>query len=123
MARRALLSLRSRPEDAALVGEVSRIFRRYLTFAFALPPVELTTTELARELQSRAAGNPALAGSISDFLRRCDEWKFAPGARGTKLAAAPAAVELLEQIEVHRLQVARAAASQPQAAGVPPLIR
>jgi len=34
VARRALAALRDRPEEAALVGEVSRIFRRYLQFAF-----------------------------------------------------------------------------------------
>jgi len=101
VARRALAALRDRPEEAALVGEVSRIFRRYLQFAFALPPEELTTTELARALQTHAQGNSLLAGSIGDFLRRCDEWKFAPDARGTKLAAVAGASELLEQIELH----------------------
>ncbi len=120
-ARKALAGLRARPEDAALVGEVSRIFRRYLVFAFALPPEELTTTELTRALQTRARDNPELAGSINDFLRRYDEWKFAPGARATRLDAAAGAADLLEQIEAHRRQTA-AAASQTMAAGIPPKI-
>ena len=75
-ARTALAGLRGRPEDAALAGEVSRIFRRYLVFAFALPPMELTTTELVRALSKSSGGNPSLVESIADFLRRCDRMEI-----------------------------------------------
>src|SRR5204862_7846829 len=46
LARTALENLRSRTEDVALAGEVSRILRRYVAAAFNLPPDELTPAEL-----------------------------------------------------------------------------
>ena len=101
LARRSLTALRGRIVDGALLMEVSRIFRRYVIFAFNLPPDELTTAELQSALPSRA--HEEVLAAI-DFLRQCDEEKFSP--IGTPPNADPAsrALELLEIIEVHRRQ-------------------
>ncbi len=123
-ARRALEALRGRTEDSALVGEVSQVLRRYLYFALDLPPEELTTTELDGMLQSSRLNNPDLGKSAADFLRWCDERKFAPASnlaakaaedsrssspQPPRLGAVVVACELIDRIEVHRQQRLEAA--------------
>lgn len=101
-ARRSLAALRGRSPDGPLLMEVSRIFRRYVIFAFELPSQELTTAELNQALQSAPKAEPALAAAITSFLRQCDLDKFA-SRHGPPLAdAATSALELLERIEAHR---------------------
>lgn len=104
VARRSLAALRDRAEDGVLIMEVSRIFRRYVLFAFDLPPEELTTAELNKTLQSLPNAEPALAAAIGDFLRQCDEDKFAPRALPPRMNAVARALELLEKVEGFRQQ-------------------
>jgi hypothetical protein len=99
IARSALEMLRGRMEDTALVAEVSRIFRRYVIAAFLLPPDELTTDELQRAFRLHPKTSAEMAASIIEFLRRCDEAKFAPAPSTTALGAVGGALELLEKIE------------------------
>ena len=85
--------------------EVSRIFRRYIVFAFNLPPDELTTAELSRTLQSLPQAEPALAAEIGEFLRQCDEDKFSPPAMPPHVGVATRALALLEKVEARRRQL------------------
>jgi len=105
MARSALEGLRGRTEDAALVAEVSRVFRRYVVFAFNLPPDELTTGEIQLALKADSQASPDLISAIHDFLRRCDEWKFARVPTAAPAGVVQRASELLEKTEAHRAQV------------------
>jgi hypothetical protein len=101
LARRSLAALRGRKVDGVLLMEVSRIFRRYVIFAFSLPPEELTTTELQNALQSRAREDVSAA---IDFLRQCDDGKFSPMGTPPNSDPASRALELLEKIEICRRQ-------------------
>ncbi len=100
----AFESLRGRTEDGALVAEVSRVFRRYVGFAFNLPPDELTTGELHQALKSDARAGPDLIAAILEFLRRCDEWKFARVPTTAPTGVVQRALDLLEKSEAHRAQ-------------------
>ncbi len=80
LARRALAALHRRAEDAGLIVEVSRILRHYVLSVFGLAPDELTTAEIRQTLQHSAPVDSGLATAITDFLRECDERKFAPAA-------------------------------------------
>ena len=104
-ARSALETLRGRPEDDALVTEVSHILRHYVLAAFNLPPEELTTAELRRSLEART--NPRLHAALFGFLCRCDERKFAPAHLTHPMDSVPAALELIEKIETDLKQPAR----------------
>lgn len=77
-ARRALDALRQQNENGRAVSEISRVLRRYVAAAFELPPDELTTSEFCRVLADHESIGPDLAGAVGEFLRRCDELKFAP---------------------------------------------
>jgi hypothetical protein len=102
LARRSLVALRGRTVNGALLMEVSRVFRRYLIFAFDLSPHEPTTAELSQTLQSSAKADPSLVASILKFLRECDEDKFSPNTSPPHTDPATRALELLEKIEVCR---------------------
>jgi hypothetical protein len=104
LARRALENLRERAEDAALVAEVTRILRRYILLAFGLPPDELTTAEIRRVLQHSMHTAPGLAVAITDFLRECDERKFAPIPPPPRTGVVDRALALLEKIEASQRQ-------------------
>jgi hypothetical protein len=101
-ARHALEKLRGQKEDGALVMNVSRILKRYVIAALKLPPEELTTTEFRRALQEQPQVAPELAATTGDFLRRCDEWKFAPEHPVGKLGAVEGALEIVEKLEASR---------------------
>jgi hypothetical protein len=102
VARRGLAALRGRVTDGPMLMEVSRILRRYVVFAFDLPPQELTTTELKQTLQSLPRTEPALVAAVTEFLRQCDEDKFSPPALPPHTDAPSRALELLEKIESRR---------------------
>lgn len=104
VARRRLTALLNRPENGALLAEVSRVFRRYVIFAFRLPPDEMTTTELDRLLHALPNAETTLVADVGDFLRQCDEEKFAPQSRPPRVNAAGRALALLEKIEARRRQ-------------------
>jgi len=109
LARRALEALRGRAEDAALVVEVTQILRRYILLAFGLSPDELTTAEIRQTLQHSAPVGPELATAINDFLRECDERKFAPTPPPPQPGVVERALALLEKIEASRRQPLQAA--------------
>ncbi len=54
------------------------MLRRYVVAAFELPPDELVTSEFCRLLAGHERIGPELAAAVGEFLRRCDEHKFAP---------------------------------------------
>ena len=77
-ARKELSSLRGQPETGALLSRVSGSVRHYAAAAFSLPAGELTTAEFCRAVIGNEAVGLSLAESVTDFLKRCDERKFAP---------------------------------------------
>jgi len=100
-ARRALEPLRQQSEDGALLSSVSQIVRRYVSDAFDLPRGEMTTTEFCRALDRLEKIGPEVAAEFGNFLRRCDERKFAPAGPGPAIApgAVAKALELIERAE------------------------
>ena len=99
VASRALDKLEHQPEDGMVLSEVSRILRRYVLAAFALPGGELTTAEFYTVLAQTRAINLDLGESISRFLRDCDELKFAPVKSGEPFNAVARARELVAQAQ------------------------
>ena len=101
-ARQALSACASLPEDGKFLSEVSRILRRYLVAAFALPPVEATTAEFC----TRLAGNERIGAELGDritrFLRECDERKFSPASAAAPLNAVASALDLVDRAEARR---------------------
>lgn len=103
--RGELESLRKLPEDGRVLSRVSQAVRRYFGAAFALPPGELTTAEFCRAIAGNDQIEPDLSAAIGDFLRRCDERKFAPDAPPQPTGAAEYALKLVEQAEGRRQQL------------------
>jgi hypothetical protein len=116
-ARQELSSLRGQPETGALLSRISGSVRRYTAAAFSLPPGELTTAEFSREVACNEAVGPALAESVTDFLKRCDERKFAPPAVQPPMGAADEAFHLVEVAEARREELRKAAAQTTPATG------
>ncbi len=77
-ARQALRGLPQQPEDGVVLSGVSQILKRYVAAAFGLPAGELTTSEFCRALAGHEPVGPELSAAFADFLRHCDERKFAP---------------------------------------------
>jgi Domain of unknown function (DUF4381) len=122
-ARQALEPLRQQPEDGALLSRVSQILRHYVAAAFNLPPGELTTTEFCRAVAAHPQIGLELAAVLSDFLRLCDQDKFAPPAPVPPLNAVAQALKLIDQSQARRLALAQPAAQPPQSAvATPPII-
>lgn len=119
LARRALEPLRQQAEDGALLSRVSQIARRYVVEAFELGAGELTTTEFCRALAGEERIGPELAAACSDFLRRCDERKFAPAGPGPveALGAVRKALELIEKAEARRAWLRQSSQEDAQASG------
>lgn len=113
-ARQTLQSLDGQPEDGVVLSRVSQVVRHYFGAAFGLPPGELTTAEFCRLLISRQDIGAPLSVPVTEFLRQCDERKFAPNASGAPLAAVGRARQLIEQAEARR-----GALAQPQATPSP----
>jgi len=103
VARRELEALRGLPEDGALLMKASVIFRRYVIFAWGLPPVEMTSAELRRELEARSGKeSPALSAEVDQFFRNCDERKFSPKTPAGQMGAVATALEMIDRIEAFR---------------------
>jgi hypothetical protein len=115
VARTALDQLKNQPENGLLLSKVSQILRRYLIVAFALAPVESTTTEFCHSLLGNADVGEALARTIAEFLKRCDERKFAPPTPGPPLEAVSGCLQLIEAGEARRKEL-RAAEVQAETA-------
>ena len=116
-ARRALEPLRSRPEDGLLLSQVSQVLRRYIMAAFGMPEAELTTSEFCQAIDANTKIEPVLAADLGQFLRGCDELKFAPAAARPPAAAVDRALEFIERAEA-RLRALREV-SAPAPAGSP----
>jgi len=104
-ARAALAALQNRPEDGATLSQISRALRGYLVTAFWLNPNETTTTEFCKALNTNAQIGAELAGAVAQFLRACDEQKFAPGKSTPPLDAAHNAALLVDMSEARRLTI------------------
>ncbi len=113
-ARAALESLRQKTEDGALLSQVSQILKAYLIAAFGMSHGEFTTAEFCSALASHQTLRHELAAPISQFLRECDDRKFAPGAITHSLGAAARALDLVELAEVKRTQLRQAEDPAPQ---------
>ena len=113
-ARLALEALRQQAETGAVLSRVSQVLRQYFILAFALPPAELTTAEFCRALQGTSQVGPELSVTVADFLRECDQRKFAPTAPLPPLGAVSTAAELIGRAEAVRLAALPAAARPPK---------
>ena len=101
-ARRALEPLRDRPEDFALLSDVSRLLRRYLAVMLPLSSEELTTEELVGQLGKAPVLGPELSTALIEFFRTCDAKKFSPQPPPSPLGAVDRAVDFVLQIEARR---------------------
>ena len=106
-ARQALEPLRQQPEDGALLSRVSQILRHYVAAAFDLPPGELTTAEFCRAIAGHGRIGPELSAALSDFLRQCDQRKFAPPAPVPPFSAVAQALKLIDQAQIRRRALAQ----------------
>jgi hypothetical protein len=113
-ARALLAPLHSQPEDGTVLSRVSKILQHYLINAFWLNPTEATTTEFCNRLNTCEKIGPELATAIGDFLRRCDERKFAPDSGESPLGASSRALELVDLSEAKRIATLAAAQLQSQ---------
>jgi hypothetical protein len=104
LAREALAKLLRQPEDGKLLSEVSRVLRRYIIAAFELPPGETTTAEFCAALAANEKTGAEMAGSISSFLRECDERKFSSSSSEAPLNAAGGALEIISLAEKRRAE-------------------
>jgi hypothetical protein len=98
-ARQELEPLRQRAEDGNVLSRVSQIIRHYVASVFALPPGEVTTTELSGTLLQNQCIGPELGGEVVKFLRECDLRKFAPLQPQAPLDAVSRALGLINQAE------------------------
>ncbi len=110
-ARQALEALRRQTEDVTLVGEVSRIVRRYLLGVFVLQNDELTTEELLKEVRACFQSDPDLLAVLGKLLHECDARKFAPLPQPAEGPIVPRALDLIARLQSHRHQAAQAASS------------
>jgi hypothetical protein len=101
-AREALEPLRRQPENGVTLSRISQILKRYVAAAFDLEPGEATTAQFCQTLAHRPQISPNLAAALTEFLRRCDERKFAPDPPAVPLVAAERALELIEASEAER---------------------
>jgi hypothetical protein len=99
LARQALEPLGQRPEDGALLSQVSHILHQYVTAAFNLPPIELTTAEFCRAIGGHEQIGPDLSTALSEFLLKCDQRKFSPPAPAPPLSVVDQALKLIEQAQ------------------------
>jgi hypothetical protein len=107
-AREALELLRSRPEDGALLSRVSQILRRYVVQGFELPPNEVTTTEFCKLMAGAQKVGSQFASSVSEFLRHCDQRKFAPAPVPQPFGGVAQALKLIDLGEARRAELRRA---------------
>lgn len=111
-ARTALAALRDLPETGTVLSQVSQVVRHYVRGAFGMAEEEMTTADLGRALKGREDVGPQLSGSILEFLRTCDERKFAPGQAGPPLGAVDKAEHLVAAVEQRREEQERTRAAQ-----------
>ena len=103
--KRELEVLRQRAEDGKTLSEISRCVRRYFATVFELSAGELTTTEFCQALAASGKCGGELAAPVSDFLRRADEQKFAPGSAVQPGGAVDEALKLFHAGEARRAEL------------------
>jgi len=108
VAQQALEPLREQDENGVVLSRVSRILRHYFSLSFGLPPAERTTTEFCGALADVPQLGPELSATVSDFLRQCDQRKFAPSQPQPPLGAVSIAVKLIQEAERSRTVSAQA---------------
>jgi len=101
-ARQALEPLRAQPETGAVLSRVSQVVRHYFSLTFGLPPAERTTTEFSGALAALPQVKPELSAAVREFLRECDQRKFALAPPQPPLGAVATAAKLIEQAEAGR---------------------
>jgi hypothetical protein len=108
LARKALEPLGQRPEDGALLSEVSHILHQYVIAAFNLPPIEFTTAEFCRAIAGHKQIGPDLSVALSEFLLKCDQRKFSPPAPAPPLSVVDQALKLIDQAQARRIALSQA---------------
>jgi hypothetical protein len=111
-ARRALDALLHEAEDGNVISRVSQILRHYVQAVFQLPAGEPTTTEFCQLIAGRSDIGEELARALADFLRQCDERKFARANPPSPIGATARALELLAQGEARRAQLRQQESAQ-----------
>ena len=105
LARDALAKFIGHLEDGKLLSDVSQILRRYVIAAFNFPATEMTTAEFCAALADNKTIGAELAGSISSFLRECDDRKFSTSPATAPLNAAARTLELIASAEKLRSSI------------------
>jgi hypothetical protein len=108
LARKTLEPLAQRPEDGALLSQVSQILRHYVSAAFNLPPIELTTAEFCRTIAGHEQVGSELSAALSEFLHQCDQRKFSPPSPAPPLSVVTHALQLIDQAQARRIALAPA---------------
>ncbi len=107
-ARRAhqeLEPLVGKPEDGLVLTRASQAVKGYYQSAFSLAQGELTTTEFCNVVNADTHIGRELGSALQDFLRRCDQRKFAPVTPPEPLNAARTALNLVDTGEQRRLEL------------------
>ena len=105
-ARNALAKLSLEPETGAVLSEISQVLRHYVIEALGIPEGEWTTSEFAAALANNEKAELNMTLKISNFLRECDQRKFAPANAGASLGAAKRALEIVSEMEKQRAKPA-----------------
>jgi hypothetical protein len=100
VARAALASLRTSPEDPATLSRITQILRRYLAARCHLPPGELTTAEISAALAGTHNLPANFSSRVSAFLHECDARKFSP-ATAAPVDALNRAHQIISDLEEH----------------------
>jgi hypothetical protein len=111
--RQELELLRQRPEDGQTLSLISRSLKRYLTVAFELSREEMTTAEFSRALGDNGRIGRELAAQASEFLRRCDQLKFAPDPSQSESGWIDQAFTIFESGETRRAVLKAANVAKP----------
>jgi hypothetical protein len=111
VARSQLQPLSNQPETGVVLSQISQAVRHYVAAAFDLATGEFTTTDLCLMLATRDVAGPELNAALGDFLRRCDQRKFAPAVSLPPLGAVAEALNLIERCEARLSQLRQAASA------------
>jgi hypothetical protein len=102
IARRELAALSKRPENGEVISRASQILRQYVLAVFELPAGQPTTAEFCQLITENDKMGNELSSALKDFLRQCDDRKFAKLGAVAPLNAAVRALELVNQGEARR---------------------
>ena len=111
-ARQELEALRAQPETGILLSKVSQILRHYFTAAFGLPTGESTTAEFCKLIAADKRIGEDLKSAMCDFLRQCDERKFAPQPPAPPINAVTEALKLIDSTQARLNTLSEAEATE-----------